>query len=134
YIPLYQEPFDNLWVNTAVLGSRYNQPFDTIINGFSDNNFVTKLDTTWFVRYSGHFSNPANSTTLITDMYDVLLSVVPTGSRHTYFTQSLLGGLSPTSWQNEWNNFISTNDETAVRIALNRLVTAIVKSVEYQVF
>jgi hypothetical protein len=134
YIPLYQEPFDNLWVNTAVLGSRYNQPFDTILNGFSDNNFVTKLDTAWFVRYSGHFSNPANSAMLVTDMYDVLFSVVPTGNRHAYFTQSLLGGLSPISWQNEWNNYIATNDETAVRIALNRLVTAMVKSVEYQVF
>jgi uncharacterized protein (DUF1800 family) len=134
YIPLYQEPFDNLWVNTAVLGSRYNQPFDTILNGFSGYNAFNPLDTAWFVRYSGHFSNPANATTLIADMYDVLLSVVPIGNRHTYFTQSLLGGLSPISWQNEWNNYVSSNNPTAVRIALNRLVTAIVKSVEYQVF
>ncbi len=134
YIPLYQEPFDNLWVNTAVLGARYNQPFDTIFNGFPGYNAFSPLDTTWFVRYSGHFSNPANSATLLSEMYDVLLSVVPTGSRHIYFTQSLLGGLSPISWQNEWNNYITTNNPTAVRIALNRLVTAIVKSVEYQVF
>jgi hypothetical protein len=134
YIPLYQEPFDNLWVNTAVLGSRYNQPFDTIFNGFPGYNAFSPLDTAWFVRYSGHFSNPANSATLINDMYDVLLSVVPSGSRHTYFTQSLLGGLSPISWQNEWNNYVSSNNPTAVKIALNRLVTAIVKSVEYQVF
>lgn len=134
YIPLYQEPFDNLWVNTAVLGSRYNQPFDTILNGFVENGEVTQLDLVWFVRYSGHFSNPANSTTLVNEMYDVLLSVVPTGSRHDYFTQSLLGGLSPTSWQFEWNNYINTNNDGAVRIAINRLVKAIVKSVEYQVF
>jgi uncharacterized protein (DUF1800 family) len=133
YIPLYQEPFDNLWINTAVLGSRYNQPFDTLYNGYIDYG-ITQLNIVWFVQYSGNFSNPANSATLVNDMYDVLLSVVPTGSRHTYFTQSLLGGLSPISWQNEWNNYITTNNPTAVRIALNRLVTAIVKSVEYQVF
>jgi hypothetical protein len=134
YIPLYQEPFDNLWVNTAVLGSRYNQPFDSLLEGFIYNGETTQLDLAWFVRFSGHFSNPANATNLITDMYDLLLSVVPTGIRHTYFTQSLLGGLSTISWQNEWNNYINTNNPTAVKIALNRLVTAIVKSVEYQVF
>lgn len=134
YIPLYQEPFDNLWINTAVLGSRYNQPFDTILNGFVENGESTQVDLVWFVRYSGHFSNPANSTTLVNEMYDVLLSVVPTGIRHTYFTQSLLGGLSPISWQNEWNNYINNNNDGAVRIAINRLVKAIVKSVEYQVF
>lgn len=134
YIPLYQEPFDNLWINTAVLKSRYNQPFDTLLNGFNHTGIITKLDTVWFVRYSGHFSNPAHAATLVTDMYDLLLSVVPTGSRHTYFTQSLLGGLSVISWQNEWNNYIANNNDTAVRIALNRFVKAIVKSVEYQVY
>jgi uncharacterized protein (DUF1800 family) len=134
YIPLYQEPFDNLWINTAVLGSRYNQPFDSLLEGYNSNGETTQLNLVWFVRYSGNFSNPANATILITDMYDLLLSVVPTGIRHTYFTQSLLGGLSTISWQNEWNNYINTNNPTAVKIALNRLVTAIVKSVEYQVF
>jgi uncharacterized protein (DUF1800 family) len=134
YIPISQEPFDNLWVNTAVLRSRYNQPFDMLLIGFNYSGYTTKLDIPTFIRDSGHFSNPANATTLITEMYDLFLSVVPTGTRHTYFTQSLLGGLSVISWQNEWNNYINTGNDTAVRIAVERFVTAIVKSVEYQVF
>lgn len=134
YIPISQEPYDNLWVNTAVLRSRYNQPLDLLLIGFTDNGYTTKLDIPTFVKDSGHFSNPGNSTTLVTDMYDLLLSVVPTGSRHTYFTQSLLGGLTPTSWQFEWTNYVNTGNYTAVKIALDRLVTAMVKSVEYQVF
>ncbi len=134
YIPIYQEPFDNLWVNTAVLRSRYNQPLDLLLEGFNDSNSLTKLDTVLFVKNSGNFSNPANATTLINEMLNLLLAVMPTGSRYTYFTQSLLGGLSVISWQNEWNNYLNNNDDTAVRIALNRLVTAIVKSTEYQVF
>ncbi len=134
YIPISQEPYDNLWVNTAVLRSRYNQPFDLLISGFNYSGYTTKLDIPTFVRDSGHFSNPGSAVTLISDMYDLLLSVVPTGSRHTYFEQSLLGGLSATSWQFEWNNYYNTGNDTAVRIALTRFVTAIVKSVEYQVY
>lgn len=134
YIPIYQHPYDNLWINTAILRSRYNANISTLISGFSYNGFITKLNTVFFVSNSGHFSNPANATILVDEMLNLLLAVMPTGSRYSYFTQSLLGGLSVYSWQSEWNNYVSTNNNTAVKIALDRFVNAIVKSVEYQVF
>jgi hypothetical protein len=134
YPAVYEFPYDNLWINTAVLRTRYNVLIDMLISGFNSNGFTTKLDTVLFVKNSGHFSDPANATALIDEMLNLLLAVMPTGSRYTYFTQSLLGGLSTTSWQFEWNNYIASNNNTAVKIALDRLVNAIVKSAEYQVF
>ena len=134
YIPVYQSPYDNLWINTAVLKTRYNNPIDDLINGYTNNGFTTKLNTYLFVKDSGNFSNPANANLLINEMLDLLLASMPTGSRYTYFSQSLLGGLSAINWQNEWNNYINTGNFNAVKVALDRFVKAIVKSPEYQVF
>lgn len=134
YIPIYQSPYDNLWINTAVLKTRYDSPIDDLINGFTNNGFTTKLNTYLFVKDSGNFSNPANATILINEMLDLLLASMPTGSRYTYFSQSLLGGLSAINWQNEWNNYINTGNYNAVKVALDRFVKAIIKSPEYQVF
>lgn len=134
YPAIYQAPYDNLWINTAVLRTRYSSLIDILLSGFTNNGYTTILNMELFVKNSGHFSNPANATILIDEMLNLMLAVMPTGSRYTYFSQSLLGGLSTINWQNDWNNYLATNNSISVKLALNRFINAIVKSPEYQVF
>ena len=53
--------------------------------------------------------------------------------RFNYFYQSIfLDNLPPADWTYEWNNYIASNDATEVKIALERLIKAIMYSQEFQ--
>lgn len=133
YPPQYELPdYDKLWITTNNLKNRYLYSIDSLIGGFSNNGFLFKLDTVSYVRNSGDFSNPANATTLVNEFLELCFCDIPTGSRYTYFQQALLGNLSAINWQNEWNNYITTNNSSAVKTAIDRFIKAIVKSPEYQ--
>jgi uncharacterized protein (DUF1800 family) len=135
YPPLYELPdYDKLWITTNNLKNRYLYSIDSLIGGFTYNGFQYKLDTVSYVRNSGDFSNPANATLLINEFLELCFCDIPTGSRYTYFQQALLGNLSVINWQNEWNNYITTNNSSAVKTAIDRFIKAIVKSPEYQLF
>lgn len=125
--------YDKNWITTGALRIRYTESIDALITGYTYNGFLYKLVTATFVKNSGNFSNPANADTLLQDFYDLLFVATPQGARHTYFRDALLNGLSVINWQNEWNNYIATNNASSVKIALDRLVKALVKSPEYQV-
>lgn len=135
YPPMYELPdYDKLWITTSSLRYRYAAAIDNLIAGVTYNGYTFKLDVVAFVRNSGDFSNPANATTLINEFLELCFCDLPTGSRYTFFQQALLGNLSPINWQNEWNNYIATNNSASVKTAIDRLVRAIVKSPEYQLF
>jgi hypothetical protein len=133
--PGYSDPinYDRNWVTTSSLRLRYALTISSLINGYTHNGHTYRLNTHTFVRDSGHFSNPANANILLQEFYDLLFTATPQGARHTYFREALLGGLSTINWQMDWNAYISTNNHTTVKIALDRLVNAMVKSPEYQV-
>ena len=133
YTPLYEVvEYDKLWITTSSLRYRYSEGIDNLLAGFTFNSILFKLDIVGFVKNSGDFSNPANATTLVNEFLELCFCEVPTGSRYTFFQQALLGNLSAINWQNEWNNYLTTNNNNAVKTALIRLVKAIVKSPEYQ--
>lgn len=62
------------------------------------------------------------------------LPELPTGERYEYFRQKLLGQLSPINWMFEWQGYLASGDDTAVRVALTDLFEAVVASPEYQTF
>ena len=126
--------YDKNWITTTALRIRYTSTIDALITGYTYNGQLYKLVTPTFVRFSGHFTNPGSADTLLQEFYDLLFVATPQGDRHTYFYNALLGNLSTINWQNEWNNYIATNNSSSVKIALDRLVKAMVKSPEYQVF
>lgn len=133
YPPLYELPdYDKLWMTTNNLKSRYLYSIDSLLVGFSYNGYTFKLDVVSFVHNSGDFSNPANATLLVNEFLELCFCDIPTGSRYAYFQQALLGNLSVINWQNEWNTYLTTNNNSSVKTALNRFVRAIIKSPEYQ--
>jgi uncharacterized protein (DUF1800 family) len=133
--PAYNEAplYDKLWATTANLKPRYDVIIDKLLDGYMVNSFLIHLDSASFVKNSGHFSTPEDASILLQDFYDLLFVHTSTGERYAYFEQALLGGLSAVNWQFEWQNYITFNDGSAVTIALNRLIKALVKSPEYQV-
>jgi uncharacterized protein (DUF1800 family) len=132
YVAYKDTPFDNLWATTATIANRYNLMMDRLITGYTALGATTKLDTVSFIKDSGYFTDPGNATTLVDELLEYLLVDKPTGSRYDYFKEALLNGLSATSWLTEWNRYLSTGSTTAVRVATDRLIKAVVKSPEYQ--
>ncbi len=126
--------YDKNWVTTSSLRIRYLNSIDKFITGITYNGFQYKLNMPLFVKNSTYFSNPANTDTLLSDFFTLLHIEVPTGTRYTYFKDIFLGGLSTINWSNEWNNFLNTNNSTNVKIPLDRLIKALIKSPEFQIF
>jgi hypothetical protein len=56
-------------------------------------------------------------------------------NRFDYFHNTVfLDNLPPADWTYEWENYLTTNNDTEVKIPLERLITAIMYSPEYQTF
>lgn len=125
--------YDKNWITTSSLRIRYNNTIDYLINGLTYNGFLFKLNTATFVRDSGYFSAPAVADTLLTEFLEMMFAFVPDSTRYDYFKTAFLNNLSVINWQNEWNNFISTGNASSVKIALDRLLKAMVKSPEFQI-
>ena len=126
--------YDKNFVTTSSLRIRYNYSIDFIINGLTYSGFQYKLNTPDFVKNSGNFSNPANVDILVSEFCALLHIEIPPADRLLYFKNVFLNGLSTINWQNEWNNYINTGTATNVKIPLDRLVKALIKSPEFQIF
>lgn len=125
--------YDKNWITTSSLRIRYNNTIDYLINGLTYNGFQFKLNMPVFVRDSGYFSAPANADTLLNEFLEMMFAFVPTGSRYDELKTAFLNNLSVTNWQNEWNAYLNTNNASSVKIALDRLVKAVIKSPEFQI-
>jgi hypothetical protein len=125
--------YDKNWITTSSLRIRYNNTIDYLINGLTYNGFTFKLNNASFVKDSGYFSNPANADTLVTEFLQMMFVEVPDGTRYDYFKGVFLNNLSTINWQNEWNNYLNTGNANNVKIPIDRLVKAIIKSPEFQI-
>ena len=126
--------FDKNFITTASLRIRYLNTIDTFITGFTYTGFQYKLNLPVFVKDSGYFSSPQSAIQLLTDFFILLHIEVPSTTRFDYFKDVFLGGLSVINWQNEWNSYLNTNNATNVKIPIDRLVKALIKSPEFQTF
>ncbi|MBD8083719.1 DUF1800 family protein [Chryseobacterium caseinilyticum] len=125
--------YDKNWITTSSLRIRYNNTIDYFINGLTYNGFSFKLNNAAFVKDSGYFSNPGNADVLVTEFLQMMMVEVPDGDRYIYFKTVFLNNLSATNWLNEWTNYINTGVATNVKIPIDRLVKAIIKSPEFQI-
>ena len=125
--------YDKNFITTASLRIRYYNSIDLLINGTTQGGFLYKLNLPVFVKDSGAFQNPGNGDLLVSDFCELLFVELPPTERLTYFKNVFFGGLSLTNWLNEWNNFVNTGVATNVKIPINRLVKALIKSPEFQI-
>jgi hypothetical protein len=104
--------------------------------GTSPNSSIgIKLDIVPWVRNSGISLDPSNPYELVKDLLDYLLPVDLDNERFNYFYNTIfLDGLPPSDWTYEWENYLATNNQTEVKIPLERLINYIMFSPEFQTF
>ena len=99
----------------------------------SDGQRLARLDVVAYVENPNNISDPFNATQLVRELTDYLLPEVISEERFTYFLQTiLLDDLSELNWQNEWQKYRGTGNDTAVRVQLEKLFNTILQSPEYQ--
>ncbi len=144
YPPLYQNPdFHRLWMNAKSLPARLE-----IVENHIYGAAPLRLDLmTWvndsanIIEYEGNdpMGTPGPhpgariAHHLVQELVDYLLPEAIDADRFSYFMDEiLLDNLSETSWMFEWDTYVSTGDDTAVRLQVEKLVRAILQSPEYQ--
>lgn len=144
YAAYYQAPeFSRHWFSSTSIIARYklSQMLLTgkrVIGGTASSNNSSigiKLDIVPWIKNSGITQDPSNPYYLVKDLLDYLLPVEVDEERFNYFYgQVFLDGLPPGDWTYEWQNYLNTNNQTEVKIPLERLINHIMFSPEYQTF
>lgn len=140
YSGYYQVPtYNRQFFNSATIVQRYKLP-EVLLTGTNawgsgaSDSIGTKLDIAAWVRDSGVIAAPEDSFLLVQDLVYYLFPEEPDAARFDYFlTTVFLNQLPATDWTYEWQNFISSGNDSEVKIPLERLVTALLYAPEYQV-
>lgn len=134
YDAYFQAPdFQRQWISSNYLANRYKFS-ELLINGFMDGStLLAKLDVVDFVK--NNCTNPADPTLLVQELVEWMFPIALDTNRFNYFKDTvLLDTLSVINWQNEWNNYINTSNDTNVRLQLEALFLAMMQSPEYQLY
>lgn len=141
YAAYHQEPdYSRQWFNSSTIIARYKLPTVLLtgtrqLGGAPNTPIGTKLEIADWVRNSGVVTDPEDSYVLVQDLLGYLLPEDPDSVRFDHYLQNVfLNGLPPADWTYEWQNYLSTNDDTEVTLALERLIKAIMYSPEFQTF
>jgi uncharacterized protein (DUF1800 family) len=141
YSGYYQDPaLNRQFFNSATIVQRYKLP-QILLSGThawgsgSNDDIGTKLDVAAWLRDSGVVADPSDSYVIVEDLLYYLFPEEPDNDRFTHFLVSVfLDQLPPADWTYEWENYLTTGDDTEVKIPLGRLLNAIMYAPEYQVF
>ena len=81
----------------------------------------------------GVSAEPADPYVLVQDLLELLLPEEADNDRFNYFFHTIfLNNLPIADWTYEWENYLSTNNDSEVKIPLERLINALMYSQEYQ--
>lgn len=141
YPGFYQHPdYSRAWFNSSTIIARYKVPAmllagKLLIGGSTNTNLGVKLDIAPWVKTSGVISDPTDAYVLVQDLLTYMLPETVDADRFNYFYNTVfLDNLPADDWTYEWQNYLNTNNATEVKIALERLINAIMYSPEYQTF
>lgn len=136
YPGFFKSPgFSKSWIDSSTLPMRYRMS-----SAFLNNCTVTSIyqpmpfgvDIVVYIR--DNFIHQEYADQLLTQLFEIMLPEMPDANRWDYFRNKLIGGISVINWMFEWQNYIASNDDAAVRIVLEDLFEAIIGSPEYQTF
>jgi hypothetical protein len=132
----YQEPqFYEVWINSDTLPRRVQFSDIMIVNGYTLNGFLTKINQIEWVKM---LSEPADPNKLISDItYRLLRIDISAASKQQLKRDILLGGQSDDHyWTDAWKLYLSTpgntNNTNTVRNRLRDLIKYIMNLPEYQ--
>lgn len=141
YTAYHQEPdYTRHWFSSTSIIARYKLPQmlltgKRVIGGSANSSIGIIFNVVPWVKTSGITLDPSNPYQLVKDLLDYLLPVEIDDERFNYFYEEVfLNGLPPSDWTYEWNDYLATNNQTEVKIALERLIHHIMYSQEFQTF
>ncbi|MBK8922263.1 MAG: DUF1800 family protein [Saprospirales bacterium] len=141
YPGYYQEPeFSRQWFNSSTIIARYKFPQQLLTGKVSygsnpNASIYTQLNIVNWVKSSGFFSAPSDPYALVQELLNYMLPEVIDNDRFNYFYQDVfLDNLPPADWTYEWQNYVSSGNQTEVKIPLERLINAIMYAPEFQTF
>ncbi|MFK7947611.1 MAG: DUF1800 family protein [Saprospiraceae bacterium] len=136
YPGFFKSPsFSKSWVDTSTLPMRYKMGAALLNGSTITNSYATmpfQIDIVTFVR--DNFVNQEYADLLLTQLFELTLPEMPDADRREYFKDKLIGGITVINWMFEWQNYIATNNDAAVRVVLEDLFEALTSSPEYQTF
>ncbi|MCW5923613.1 MAG: DUF1800 family protein [Saprospiraceae bacterium] len=139
YPAYFQKPdFYRQYFNASTIVGRYKFPTMLLsgkmtIGASPDEPLGAKFDVAAWVKNSGTISDPSDPYVLVQDLLEYLLPEETDTDRFNYFYNIVfLDQLPPADWTYEWQSYLSTGDDTEVKIPLGRLINAIMYSAEYQ--
>ncbi|MEM6348223.1 MAG: DUF1800 family protein [Bacteroidota bacterium] len=137
YQAYHQQPeYYRNWLTSSTMVARYKLP-EMLLTGTrvltSGGLGGVILDMVSFVANPNHISDPEDASVLVTEILEHLLPETADSNRFDYFLNTVfLNGLSPLNWKFEWQAYQASADPSDVKIPLDRLITAIMYSPEYQ--
>jgi uncharacterized protein (DUF1800 family) len=141
YPGFYQDPdYSRAWFNSSTIIARYKVPAMLLSGKLTIGSSVNqplgvKLDIAPWIKNSGVITDAEDPYVLVQDLLTYMLPEEVDTDRFNYFYITVfLDNLPPADWTYEWQNYLDTGDQTEVKIALERLITAIMYSPEYQTF
>jgi hypothetical protein len=136
YAGFFKSPgFSKNWVDTSTLPMRYKMA-SALLNGSTIvsiyQNLPFEVDIVIYVK--DNFINQEYADQLLTQVFEITLPEMPDADRWDYFKDKLIGGISVINWMFEWQNYMATNDDSAVKVVLEDLFEALIGSPEFQTF
>ena len=126
--------YSKFWFDQSTIAHRFRLSF-SLIEGKTvkqNRNIPFQIDLVPFFRDT--FSNQEYAEELVRQFLELTLPEMPTGERFDYFLQKLLGDLSPINWMFEWQGYLQSGNDEAVKVALTDLFEAVTGSPEFQTF
>lgn len=129
YPAYHQFPtYNRFWITSNNLPNRYKFAADLIQGRFPE----IKLDVLEYVSDTANISNPADADVLLSELIDYLFPQEIPQERYNFFLNILLDTLDKTHWTSEWNDYVSSNDDTVVRPILENLFVSLLQTPEFQ--
>ena len=126
--PQYYE----IWINAVTLPRR-NQLTDGLISArgivrnIDGTKYALKIDAIGLAQALPSVA-AADPNLLIAELVKLLLPLLLTDNQTAFLKNALLPGLPDFEWTNEWNQFLATPTKTAVRMAVETKLQALLRS------
>ncbi len=134
YPAYHQGPsYHRNWISANYLARRYEFAKKLIEGIREDDQLLAYLDVVAYVKDPKNITDPFDAARLVRELTDYLLPEAITEERFTYFLKSiLLDDLSEANWQTEWQKYLGSGNDAAVRVQLEKLFNTVLQSPEYQ--
>jgi len=142
YPAYHQIPaYNRNWITTYALAHRYQSGgiLMQTLEQSSTRTFI--LDIVDWVENPGNITDPGDASELMDVLVAHLFPLTPTQERYDYFLYTVFLDYTGTDlvyarglWRQEWDDYISSSDDSTVRSLLELLLSSLIETPEFQLY